>query len=389
MPSLAPGPAGAGGPATRFRAELVDPRSLPSGLREEWRQLAELRENPFLTPEWYEAWLASHHQEEPFLIVCFRGQEARGVLPLVRSATGPLKVLRFAGARRGDWFTPACRFEDEEEMAAACRVLLSQRRRAWSLIKLDRMDCEGCWPQALWAANAGNALGTNPPSRSDALPYIRFDEGGYESYLAGRSRNFRSQLGSRRRKLERDHRLVFRLVREDGELRRAMDEFFRLHEERWSRRGGSSALTADTKELHHRFAAMALEQRWLRLWIAEVDGEAAAAWYGWRVGDRYCYSLSGLGERYEHLGLGTLLLAHTIEQAAAEGATTYDLMWGDEPYKKRFETGRRTTRTWVFGRRRHAAHVAARLLAHAGTRARRLPPRARAPLKRARQALGD
>ena len=30
-----------------------------------------------------------------------------------------------------------------------------------------------------------------------------------------------------------------------------------------------------------------------------------------------------------------------LEQAAAEGAPIYDLMWGDEGYKTRFETGRR------------------------------------------------
>jgi hypothetical protein len=50
------------------------------------------------------------------------------------------------------------------------------------------------------------------------------------------------------------------------------------------------------------------------------------------------------------LALGTVLLGHTIEQAAAEGAEIYDMMWGEEDYKERFETGRREAATWVLGR---------------------------------------
>ena len=66
-----------------------------------------------------------------------------------------------------------------------------------------------------------------------------------------------------------------------------------------------------------------------------------------------------MSERYEPLALGTVLLAHTIEQAAAEGAAVYDLMWGDEGYKRRFETGRRDAASWVLGRRRHPVRLAA------------------------------
>lgn len=48
-----------------------------------------------------------------------------------------------------------------------------------------------------------------------------------------------------------------------------------------------------------------------------------------------------------------VLLAHPIEQAASEGVAVYDLMWGDESYKGRFETGRRQVATWLLSRRGH------------------------------------
>ncbi len=344
----------------RSQIEVVAEREPAEGeLTAAWRRLAEARENPFLTPEWHRAWLAAYPDEEPFTLVWRVGEEVRGVLPLVRVRLPGRKLLRFAGARRGDWFTPACRREDEEEMAAACAGLLSRERSAWGLLRLDRIDRESAWPQALWAAGAGGAIAPARERRTDALPFIRFDEEGYAGYLAGRSRNFRSQLGRRRRKLEREHGLEFRLSSGPQELERDFDTFLRLHDERWDRRGGSSSGAAEVREFQRAFAAAALERGWLRLWIAEADGEPRAAWYGWRLGDRYCYALSGLAQEYEPFALGTVLLAHTIEQAAAEGASVYDLMWGEEGYKSRFETDRREAASWVIGRRRHPLALAA------------------------------
>ncbi|HEX2096852.1 MAG TPA: GNAT family N-acetyltransferase [Solirubrobacterales bacterium] len=347
------------------------PESLDAATVDRWRELAELRENPFLTPEWCSAWLETHPGEDPFLVLWTPGGELRGVLPLVAVRRGGVRLLRFAGARRGDWFEPACRRDDEPAMAAACAELLATERRRWQLLRLDRIDRASVWPEALWGA--GETLAPARPRRTDVLPFISFGDDGWDAYLAGRSRNFRSQLGRRRRKLEREHGLDFRLTEDQAALEADFDVFLALHEERWSRRGGSSSGAEDAKRFQRRFAAEALRRGWLRLWIAEADGAPAAAWYGWRVGGRYCYALSGLAERFEPLGLGTVLLAHTIERAAAEGASVYDLMWGDEKYKRRFETGRREAATWVLGRRRHPARfaAAARTRLEAGARSLR------------------
>jgi CelD/BcsL family acetyltransferase involved in cellulose biosynthesis len=339
------------------QAELIgDLGPGDDALADAWRRLAELRENPFLTPEWYRAWLQANPAEEPFAIAWRVDGEVRGVLPLVRVAGGPIRTLRFAGARRGDWFTPACRLEDEAAMAAACAELLKGERGGWRL-QLDRIDCESAWPQALWGEGVARSVAPARSRRTDVLPYIAFGEDGYEGYLAERSRNFRSQLGRRRRKLEREHGLGFRATTEPGQLDADFDTFFQLHDERWSDRGGSSSDSEEVRAFQREFAGAALERGWLRLWIAEADGAPRAAWYGWRIGDRYCYSLSGLSKDYESFALGTVLLAHTIEQAAAEGAQIYDLMWGDEGYKQRFETDRRDTATWVLSRRGHPSRL--------------------------------
>ncbi|HEV7770557.1 MAG TPA: GNAT family N-acetyltransferase [Solirubrobacterales bacterium] len=370
------------------QAERIEPPALHDPeLIEAWRRLAELRENPFLTPEWYLAWLAAEPGEEPFLIVWRRGGEVSGVLPLVRARRAGIRVLRFAGARRGDWFTPACRPEDEAAMGSACAALLGRERSAWHLLELTRFDQDCAWPGALWEAPSGG-ISRARSQRLDVLPYVRFGEGGYEEYLAGRSRNFRSQLGRRRRKLEREHGLRFRQTADPARLDEDMETFFALHEERWSHRGGTSALSPGAKQAQRSFAAAALERGWLRLWVAEVDGRAGAAWYGWRIGGRYCYSLSGLSQAFEPLALGTVLLAHTIEQAAGEGASVYDLMWGDEGYKKRFETGRRQAESWALGRRGHPVALGRAGIDGLKAAGRALPEPLRKPLRGAYRAVG-
>ena len=298
-------------------------------------------------------------------------------------ASGPLRALRFAGARYGDWFGPACRPEDEAAMAADCAELLSAERSEWHLLELDRIESGGSWPEALWAGGGGRIAAARR-RRVDVYPFIEFDDGGYEGYLAGRSAKLRGEVGRRRRKLERERGLSFRMTWAEEEVGPDLETFLRLHDERWAGRGGSAAtLAPEFGEIHRRFAVAAHARGWLRLWVAEVDDGPGACWYGWRLGRRYCHALSGLRQDCERLGLGTVLLLHTIEQAAAEGAPVYDMMRGDEPYKRRFETGRREAGTWSLGRRRHPIALARAGADRVAAGARGLPAPLRSPLKRA------
>ena len=257
---------------------------------------------PVSDAEWFHTSLEAFPEQSPFVIGWWAGEELRGVLALVVGSKGPLKVLRFPNFRRGDWFGPACRPEDEIEMGRDCAGLLRRESAAWNVLRLDRLDIDSAWPRALSADGA--ALSPGRRRRTDTLPYLAFGEGGYEEWLASRSRSFRRNE-KRRRKLERDRGLSFRMTTSAAELDRDMETFFRLHDERWSQRGGSTMGTPRSRRLMMRFAAAMLELGWLRLWLAEADGAPTAAWYGWRIGERYCYALAGMSPRQKLEGLGT------------------------------------------------------------------------------------
>ena len=62
-------------------------------------------------------------------------------------------------------------------------------------------------------------------------------------------------------------------------------------------------------------------------------------------------------------------------------------MWGDDPYKARFETGRREVGTWLVGRRGHPGRALLQGADAAVGAARRLPPGLRDPARRLYRSL--
>jgi CelD/BcsL family acetyltransferase involved in cellulose biosynthesis len=329
-----------------------------------WRELALTTGNAFLLPEWFAAWRRVYGDDagEP-AIAADTGPDGslRGLMPFVRTG----RRLRFAGASLGDRFGPVAGTADEERVAAAAAGALEKR----DYLVLDHVDRGASWPGAI-EAEAGLRRVTG---RSDVLPSIALDGLDWEGFLAGRSRNFRSQIRSKERRLARDHELTYRRTERSEDLDRDLDAFFALHDARWTDRGGSSISTERARLFHREFAAALLELGWLRLWFLELDGEAVAVWYGWNVGGRYAYYLAGLEPDRQQLSVGFVLLAHTVREAIAEGAREYDLLRGSEAYKDRFATERREVETVVLAPARSRALTAARMEAMAWRRSRSLP----------------
>ena len=204
--------------------------------------------------------------------------------------------------------------------------------------------------------------------------------------MASRSRNLRSNIRSSRRRMEREHEVRFRRA-EPATVERDFTTLLDLHRRRWAERGEPGAIPTWSEPFHRAFAAAAAARGWLRLHVLELDGTPAAAWYGWRHGSRTYFYQSGFDPAMAHFGLGALMLAHTIEEAAGEGAAVYDMLWGDEGYKSRFATGRREATSLLLVRR---TDPIGRSLAAATTvidRARNLPPRVKKPMQRLRGRL--
>jgi CelD/BcsL family acetyltransferase involved in cellulose biosynthesis len=84
---------------------------------------------------------------------------------------------------------------------------------------------------------------------------------------------------------------------------------------------------------HRTFSRLALARGWLRLFVLRVDGEPAAAFYGFRYGPRFSFYQSGFAPAAARDGVGTVCMAFAIQRAIEEGALEYDFLHGDEAYK--------------------------------------------------------
>jgi peptidoglycan/xylan/chitin deacetylase (PgdA/CDA1 family) len=306
-------------PAARpGRVELVGLDELAG----EWTALAAAAGNPFGTHEWASCWWRHHGGDRRPLVVAGRAGDGRlvTVLPLYLWATRPLRILRFLGHGASDQLGPVHAPGDREAAAALARQALT--RIGWDVFVGEQLPARALWSDLLGARVI----------RREGSPVLAAPDGGWPAYVAGRSANFRQQLGRRERNLARRHQVDLRLVQEPGQLPEAMDRLFALHRLRW----GDDSGFLPRQAFHREFAAIALDRGWLRLWLLDLDGRPAAAWYGLRFGGVEHYYQSGRDPAFDHLSAAFVLLAHTIRSAFTDGVTEYRFGRGQDPYKYRF-----------------------------------------------------
>lgn len=357
------------------RAHLQDARDAldpAGGTLAAWRDLAVGAGNAFLTPEWFAAWSRYDDSAAEARVVVVRDPDAAGevigVLPLSVRGSGafPRRFARpgaiprrFARpvaiprrfARPAEIRIAGDHLADHVGMLAAPGRDVDAARAAGAAVaaaypgghlRLIRIDRDAPWLDAF--LSAWPARMARSPLRHDVLPHLPLTTT-WDEFLAGRSRNFRNQVGRKERNLTGRHGATFRRVDDPAAVPEEMARFFALHEGRWGGPDGaearSSLLDPAVQRFHTDFAAAALEQGWLRLWFLTADGRDVAAIHGWTIGGRACYFNAGWDPAWSEASVGLVLLAHVVREAFAEGAHDYDFLLGVESYKYRFATEER------------------------------------------------
>jgi CelD/BcsL family acetyltransferase involved in cellulose biosynthesis len=162
---------------------------------------------------------------------------------------------------------------------------------------------------------------------------VRLPGGGWEEFLAARSRNFRSQLRRSRRRLEEAGSLSFRCTADRDELARDFDTLLTLHAARW---GGPTGTFRGLTDFHRDFLGAALDRGWLRLRFLELDGRPLAALYNLRFGGAESFYQSGRDPDHAADSVGFVAHAHAIRECLDDGLAEYRLLRGGEAYKARF-----------------------------------------------------
>jgi CelD/BcsL family acetyltransferase involved in cellulose biosynthesis len=297
-----------------------------TALRDDWSRLADASGNVFLTWDFTATWWRHFGAgREPVIGSVRRDGALTALVPLHRGGAG-VRTLRFSGSGVADQVGVVCAPSDIP--AAAAELNRIRAEVPHDVFFGDRLGGAEGWSDHLRAR----------PVMREANPVLDIETSDWDEFLAGRSSNFRQQARRYERRLSRDHELRYRLCSTLGELDDYLDVLFDLHERRWGA-GTTEFQTEPSRAFHGDFARAALERGWLRLWIAELNGRPAAAWYGFRFGGSDWFYNSGRDPAFDRLSVGLVMTMHAVREAVTDGMHAYRFLLGGEEYKSRFATG--------------------------------------------------
>jgi CelD/BcsL family acetyltransferase involved in cellulose biosynthesis len=169
--------------------------------------------------------------------------------------------------------------------------------------------------------------------REEVCPILRLPES-WETYLSLLDGKERHELRRKMRKAESaSPPLQFRQCSEEECARQDIKAFICLHRKS---RPDKEAFMNGQREGFFRDASNALAQRgWLRLYILEREGKAAAAMFCFDYEDTLYLYNSGYDPELSPLSPGIVLIGHCLQDAISRGKRYFDFMRGEEDYKYR------------------------------------------------------
>ena len=310
-------------------------------LRPEWDALLEASDTDglFLTPEWLFTWWKHLGDGHRLRVVTVRaGGELVAVAPFVvrparldRQPSFRCLELLGSGEVGSDYLDVIVRRGHEAQAVGALADGLASGREVVALRRLRRSPC--------FAATLASALArsgwTVVDGDDESSRFIRFGGASFAGYLAGLGSAHRQAFRRKLRGLERRHRVE--LERVDGEAGRpaGMAALVALHQERWRGLARSEAFSRpELVSFHEEMSRLALTRGWLRLFLLRVDGAPVAALHGYRYRDVFYYYQSGYDPAFARHSVGLVLLGLAIRSAIEEGVVEFDLLHGEERYKR-------------------------------------------------------
>jgi len=177
--------------------------------------------------------------------------------------------------------------------------------------------------------------------------------GGWDNYLAGKSKKFRSNLKASRRKLEAEGKLAYRCYRGDPSGVTRLDDHLAVERKSWKK---GRPIGMGRTPVHERFyrEVAALFDRKLQfvLHVLYLDGQPIASTWGIAYDGVYYALYIAHDAAFHRFSPGTYLESLELESSFRQGWHTYDSLGGFNRNKFRWSDDR--AQTWhmvaYFGR---------------------------------------
>jgi CelD/BcsL family acetyltransferase involved in cellulose biosynthesis len=320
--------------------ERTDHRAVLA-LGTEWEDLRRdsSASSAFMTWPWIRAWLETEGADADLEVVTARDPDSGrlvGVAPfyIARTRRGrlPVRELRLLGSGTAapDHLDLMVRWDAPPGLADALWTAVASAQR-WHLINLDGVTTDGHLARAV-LRRRGDVLGSLP------CPYLPL-AGGWDSVASRFENRLRKNLDRYGRKLDRDAEVVERMVADSADLDETFDHLIRLHQSIRTSKGDPGVFARRGMQRFLRCAAHRfLDAGRLRMWRLEADGELIAVIWCVRAGDSVAFYTTGYDPKWSKYGPGRRIMARAIKGAIDEGATEFDFLRGDEPYKRQWGT---------------------------------------------------
>jgi CelD/BcsL family acetyltransferase involved in cellulose biosynthesis len=320
--------------------ELVDDVAGFERLSGEWTALLEASAADclFLTWEWAYTWWKHLAGSRRLSILSVRsGGELIAIAPFTWCAPRvasllPLPSLEFLGTGTvgSDYLDIIVRDGRERDALDELRAYLASQRVVLELAQVKK--------QRSSAAKLADELKPNGWSQckmtSGVCPFINLTGHSWGSYLGSLGSEHRYNFNRRLKNARKNFNLSFKQAHSPEECRDALGRLIILHNMRWQGYGGSDAFcTPALLQFHDELSRVALDRRWLRLFVLWLDAEPVAAIYGFLYRHVFYFYQSGYNPSYRKHSVGLIAMGLAIESAIEDGAQEYDLLHGDESYK--------------------------------------------------------
>lgn len=316
-----------------LHVEVLDAPGAVEAVRHHWDELAVRNRAPYMAPAWCLAWWrhVAPAGADLRMITVRAGDELIAVAPFYCTSAGGVARYRMLGTETFPRAQPVVLPGSEGAAAAGIVAGLQDARPVPDVIEFDGIERDAPWPRLLaarWSPRVKVVLTQSMPAFAATL------EADLDAWLAGKSRNFRKQARRHRRRLE-ERQVVFRLAGVEESAARLAD-FERLHQARFSFRGGSAVLDGRVMRMLRESAPELMPSDRFRLHLVEHQGRVVSAEVVLAAGGEATSWLGGFDETWAREQVSMQGLIAAVDHAMRRDDTRLDFGPGAQSYKQRF-----------------------------------------------------
>jgi CelD/BcsL family acetyltransferase involved in cellulose biosynthesis len=281
----------------------------------------------FVLPFWLKTWWDTFGENHgPEILAGYRQEKLIGIAPLRIQD----KTARFIGGEN------VCDYQD--------MIVMSNHHHEFFKAILTHLKKEGIQSLQLGTLRPDSISLTQLPDLAKQMGYaVEYHQVAFsyeillprtwESYLNMLNGKQRHEIRRKLRRLNEAGQVQFRVLERSDEISEAMNTFFSMFKA--SRPDKAEFLTEQMMSFFRLLSQRMAQQGFLKMFFLDIDQVPAAGVMCFDYKDtRFLYN-NGYNPQFGSLSPGFLSKVYSIRDSIEQGKLRYDLLKGDEGYKKR------------------------------------------------------